>query len=183
MTNTSDNVRVAVTGLVAVGPTTADAPTSSASVLDTDFDEVGYIGEAGVTEKRERSTKDIKGWQGATTVRTIVTDSKMTWTFPLLETNAAALELFYGTTTAGATSTDGRLDVDPASTGGRRSFVLDVVDGDEAERTYVQSGEVTEVGDVVYSSGDATIREVTITGYPVNGVVAKKWSTALKTVG
>lgn len=58
----SDNVRVAVTGVVSVGPTTSDAPTSSASVLDTDLDDLGYIGESGITEHRERTTKDVKAW-------------------------------------------------------------------------------------------------------------------------
>lgn len=177
----SDNVRVAVTGVVSVGPTTSDAPTSSVSVLDTDFDDLGYIGEGGVTEHRERTTKDIKAWQNGAVVRTVITDGKVTYKFVLIETSPVALETYYGTATAGATSTDGRLDVVATATGGRKSWVLDVVDGDEDMRHYIASGEVTEVGDVVYSSADAIAREVTVTAYPVAGVAVKVWSTALKT--
>lgn len=181
MALSSDNVRVAVTGKVYVGPTTADAPTSSASVLDTDFVEVGYIGESGITESRSRSTTDIKAWQNADVVRTVVTEGKLTFKFVLIETNKTGVELFYGAATAGATSTDGRIDVVPTATGGRKSFVFDVEDGAEDLRGYVALGEVTEVGDVVYASGAPIGREVTVTAYPVSGVSAKVWLTALKT--
>jgi len=170
-----------VTGKVYVGPTTSDAPTSSSSVVDTDFVEVGYIGDAGITESRSRTSTDIKAWQNGDNVRTIVTEGKLTFKFPLLETNATALQTFYGATVAGATSTDGRLDIVPTATGGRKSYIFDVADGAEAQRTYVAEGEVTEVGDVVYTSGGAVLREVTVTAYPVAGVTAKVWSTALKT--
>jgi len=71
----------------------------------------------------------------------------------------------------------------PSSTGGRQSFILDVVDGAELLRTYIPQGEVTEVGDVVYASGSAIGYEVTITAYPDTtlGASAKTYATALKT--
>lgn len=181
MALSSDNVRVAVTGKVYVGPTTADAPTSSASVLDTDFVELGYIGESGVTESRSRSTSDIKAWQNGDVVRTVVSEGKITYKFVLIETTKTGMETFYGATTAGATPTDGRLDVVPTATGGRKSFLFDIEDGAEDLRAYVKQGEVTEVGDVVYQSGQPIGREVTVTAYPVNGVAVQIWSTALKT--
>lgn len=181
MSLVSANVRVAVTGVVSCGPTTSDAPTSSASTLDTDLVDLGYVGDGGVTESRARSTKDIKAWQNGDTVRTTVTDAKFTVKFVLIETKAAVLEVFYGTTTTGATSTDGKLAIVPTATGGRKSWVIDVVDGSEDKRIYLPSGEVTEVGDVVYANGEPIGYEITVTGYPVSGVTADIWSTALKT--
>ena len=46
----AENVRVAVTGAVMVGPTSAPAPTD-ADTPPTGFDDLGYISEDGVTEK------------------------------------------------------------------------------------------------------------------------------------
>jgi hypothetical protein len=83
--------------------------------------------------------------------------------------------------TSGAS--DGNFVVIPSSTGGQKSFIIDVVDGSELIRTYIPNGEVTEVGDRVYASGEPIGYEVTITAYPNTtvGGSAKVWATALKT--
>jgi len=177
---TSANVRVAVTGKVSVAPTATAAPTTSSSTLNVAFVELGYVGDGGVTEIRERSTTDVKAWQNNDVVRTIVTDGKMTYKFTLLETSKPVLEAFYGATTTGGTVTDGRLDVIATATGGRKSFVIDVTDLTELHRIYLASAEITEVGDVVYSGTEPIGREVTVTSYPVGGFSAQIWSTALK---
>lgn len=171
----SANVRVAVTGEISVGATSAAAPTAVSSAL-TGFTGLGYVSEDGVTESRDRSTNDIKAWQNADTVRTVVTEANLSYTFRLIETNAATLELFYGSAAAG-----GDLTVIPSTTGGRKSFVIDVVDGAELLRIYIPQGEVSEVGDVVYASGEAIGYEVTIRAYPDStlGGSARIFSSAL----
>jgi hypothetical protein len=173
----SSKVRVAVTGEVSVGPTTTAAPTDADTQLPAGFKALGFVSEDGVTETRDRSTNDIKAWQNAATVRTVVTDATLTYQFTMIETNADTVALFYGST---VDDTDGSFPIIPASTGGRKSFVLDVVDGDELIRTYVPQGEVTEVGDRVYASGEPIGYDVTITAYPDNtGKAAEVWATAL----
>lgn len=181
MATNSANVRVAVTGEVLVGLTTATAPTGTGGTI-TGFSGLGYVSEDGVTETRDRSTDTIKAWQNADTVRTVVTDSTLTYTFTLIETNKATVELFYGTTVTAAAS-DGNFVIVPSNTGGRKSFIIDVVDGTELIRTYIPKGEVTEVGDKVYASGEPIGYEITITAYndtTISGA-AKVWATALKT--
>lgn len=176
----SANVRVAVTGEVSVGPTTATAPTSSSSSL-TGFNGLGYVGEDGITETRDRSTEDIKAWQGGTTVRTVVTDGNLTYNFILIETTKASVELAYGTTVTQSVS-EGNYVIVPTNTGGRKSFVIDVVDGANLKRIYIPQGEVTEVGDVTYASGEPIGYEVTVTAYADAGIggSAKVYETALK---
>lgn len=180
MATNSANVRVAVSGEVSVGATTAAAPTGTSGAL-TGFSGLGYVSEDGVTETRDRSTDDIKAWQNADTVRTVVTDAGLSYQFTLIETNKDTVELFYGATaTAGAS--DGNVIVVPANTGGRKSFVIDVIDGSELRRIYVPQGEVTEVGDVTYASGEPIGYDVTIKCYPDTtlGGSAQIWATALK---
>lgn len=176
MALTSDNVRVAVTGAVSVAPTATAAPTSAISVLPGGFVDLGYVGEDGVTETRDRSTTTIKAWQKAATVRETVSDASLSYAFTLLETSEASLELYYG---AQLDTTDGSIDVAPATTGGRKSFVIDVVDGSQFIRTYIAQGEVVEVGEQVYSNGEAIGYPVTIRAYDVNGVSAVKWYSGL----
>lgn len=181
MATDSSNVRVAVTGAVSVGLTSATAPTGTAAVL-TGFDDLGLVGEDGVTESRDRTTNSIKAWQNGATVRTVVTDGELTYNFTLLETKIETVETYYGATVTDA-ATEGDFVIVPTATGGRKSFVIDVVDGAELERVYIPEGEVTAVGDKVYANGSPIGYEVTITAYDNStiGGSAQVWATALKT--
>lgn len=173
----SSNVRVAVTGAVYRAPTATAAPTSADSALNVAFVDLGYVSDDGVTETRDRTTNQIRAWQNADLVREVVTDSALSYQFTLIETKEAVVELFYGASVDGA---DGSIDIVPSATGGRQSFVIDVVDGDDLIRVYLPSAEITEVGDQVYQSGEAIGYQVTVTGYPVSGVTATKFYSALE---
>lgn len=181
MATNAANVRVAVSGEVYVGATSATAPTGTGSAT-TGFTGLGYVSEDGVTETRERSSDTIKAWQNADTVRTVVTDAGLTYSLTLIETNEATVELFYGAAVTQAAA-EGDLVVVPANTGGRKSFLIDVIDGAELRRIYIPQGEVTEVGDVVYASGEPIGYEMTITAYADTDLEgsAQIWATALKT--
>lgn len=176
MATDSANVRVAVTGAVSVGPTSAAAPTGTGGTL-TGFHDLGLVSDAGVTESRGRSTNPIRAWQNGALVRTVVTEGTLTYHWVLLETSRETVELYYGT----VADNDGSLVLIPTETGGRRSFVLDVVDGDELLRVYVPQGEILDVGDRVYAHGEAIGYDVTLTAYVDSdlGGAARVWSTAL----
>jgi hypothetical protein len=172
----SSNVRVAVSGEVSVGPTTATAPTTAAAVL-TGFSGLGYLSEAGLKRKPERKTKDIVAWQNSAVVR-VVTDgaAKLSYTFVLIETTKATIEFHFGTAVT-QTATEGSYAADPAATGGRKSFVFDVIDGTNLRREYVAEGELTEIGEITYANGEPIAYECTVVSYTVPQVK----DTALKT--
>lgn len=181
MATSSANVRVAVTGELLIGSVGATAPTTTASATTT-FTGLGYISDDGITESRSRDTNDITAFQNGDTVRTVVTSASLTYALTLIETKKETLELYYGVTaTTGAS--EGSFVVVPAATGGRKAFILDVIDGSELRRTYIPQGEVTEIGDLVYQNGEPIGYEVTISAYPdsvINGS-AKVFTTSLKT--
>lgn len=178
MANENKNVRVAVTGAVYVGPTDTEAPTDALSAVPTGLNDLGYVSEEGVTETRERSTNQIRAWQKGALVREVTTESSMQFSFRLIETKKETVELFYGS----SVEADGSIKIKPSESGGRQSFVLDIVDGDEEIRVYVKDAELAEVGDVVYANGEAIGYEVTLTAYPdADGVAAVKWMAALDT--
>lgn len=173
----SSNVRVAVDGRLYYDVTTAPAPTDGATALPANWRDVGYISDDGVTEKRDLSTENITAWQNAENVRTVVKESSLTLETTMIETNPNSLELFYG---QAVDLSDGSLPIVPANTGGRRSFVLDYIDGGLPTRMYIPLGEVTEVDDMELVSSAAVGYKVTITGYPAPvGYSAKKWYSAL----
>lgn len=178
MATDSSNVDVAVTGAVSYGPTATTAPTDADTPLAAGFRDVGYISADGVVETRDRSTSNIVAWQNSDVVRTVITESSITVSFTMIESNPNSVELFYG---APVDTADGSVDIVPAATGGRKSIVVDYVDGTKFVRLYIPQGEVTEVGETTIAGADAVGYEVTITGYPDEtlGASAKKFYSAL----
>lgn len=163
----ADNVVVGVTGKVYVGATTLTAPTSSSSALAVGFNELGYVSADGVTFTTDRSTNQIRAWQNADLVRESVTEGTVTYSFTLLETSQAVIEAYFG-----GTLVSGKMSVSPTATGGRKSFVIDVVDGAKAIRHYVPSGEILSVEAQQIQNGEAVAYGMTVTAYAKSGRVA-----------
>lgn len=175
MANTASNVKVGVTGSVWVGATSATAPTSAISTL-TGFTELGYVSPDGLEETRDRSTNQIRAWQNGDLIREVVTESTATFKFMLMETTQAVIELFYGSTVTG-TGDSAKVDVLPGSTGGKKSFVFNTIDGASVVRTYVATGEILSVEAVKAANGDVIGYGVTVTAYPnSSGVAFTKFS-------
>lgn len=166
MANNAENVVVGITGSVYVGPTTATAPTSSTATL-TGFTDLGYVSSDGVTFSTDKSTNQIRAWQNADLVREVVTEGTVTYAFMLLETTEAAIEAYFG-----GTMTAGKIELNPVNTGGRKSFVIDVIDGAKAIRHYVPSGEILSVEAQQIQNGEAVGYGMTITAYASEGRVA-----------
>lgn len=181
MAKDNTEVRVAVDGVVASGLTSATAPVDAAAAFSalTGFTDLGYVSEDGVTEANSQTVEKIKAWQKSAVVRSSVTEGETTYAFTLIQTNADTLAEYYGA----AVASDGSIIVDPTRERPHRSYIIDVIDGDELIRTYIPDGQVTEVGDQVYQAGAAIGYQVTITAYDNTtlGGVAKKWYASLDT--
>lgn len=172
----AENVRVGTTGAIYVGETTATAPISASGTL-TGFTELGYVSADGVTETRDRSTNQIRAWQNSDLVREVVTEATATFQAMLLETSASVLAAYYGGT---LDITDGSIEIDPTATGGRKSFVIDLVDGSDVIRAYIPEGEILSVGEQMYQNGEPVGYDITITAYSSsNGYAFKKFYSAL----
>jgi hypothetical protein len=176
MALTASNVRVAVTGGVFGAPAGTTLPTDALAALDPEFDELGYVGEDGVTQAMATDVTDIRAWQNGDIVRKVQTSHDLTYALSMLETNEHTLRTYYGdfsgTIDAGTVEIKGEQGV-------RQSWVLNVVDGDVRIRIVIPDGQVTERGDVSYVNGDAVMYPITITAYPdASGVKAYLYTDA-----
>jgi len=169
----SDNVRVAVTGAVYVAPTGTTGPNYADDTLDVAFTDLGYVSADGIVETIDRSTEQIRSWQDGSLVREITSEGTYSVELTFIETNQDVVELYYG-----GSLSSGSINIDPRSSGGRQSFVIDVIDGTSIERTYISSGEITSVGERTLASGEAIGYTVTITAYAdASEIVATKLFT------
>lgn len=176
----SANVRVAVTGAWYMAPTGTTGPTSATTSLPNAWVELGFLSDDGTTKSTDRSTDDITAWQNASKVRTVITDSGVTFQFVLIETNASSVALYTG----GTIATDGSVSVSPGRTGGRRSFIFDIIDGTYLRRIWIPEAEVTDLGDQSYTSKDPIGYDITLSGYAatvLGGDTYKEFIPALAT--
>lgn len=171
------NVTVAMSGAVYVAPTGTSAPTDASTALAAEWVSVGYLSEDAVSESISVDTNDIVAWQNADTVRKVVTSFGVEYQFTMIETNKAAVELYYGKTVDG----QGKTHTIGGSSGGKKAFVIDAIDSSGQHiRRFIPSGEVTERGEVSLSGSDAIGYEVTIAAYPdasLSGDVVKVFYT------
>jgi hypothetical protein len=176
MPKSVEEVRVGVDGIVSSGPLTAAAPTTVDGEL-TGFTDLGYVSEDGVTETSEVSSESIRAWQKSAVVRTVVTEGTTTYALTLIQTNAATLAEYYGV----EADVDGSFVTSPTVERPRRSYVIDVIDGEEHIRKYIPVGQVSEVGDQVFQNGVAIGYEITITAFDDDdlGGSVKHWVKSL----
>lgn len=184
MAVTPSNVRVAVTGAVSKGLTSATAPTGTASAL-TGFTDLGGISEDGVTLALPDAgdSTPIKVWQNGATVRTLrsTSDDLPTISFTMVETSLATIETYFGVTVT-QTSAEGSFEY-KVQNRGHDSYVLDVVDGPELERNYIPKGIVTSVEEITLANTEAIGYGVTIemeNGGAGKDYNFKSWRTSLK---
>ena len=164
----SSNARVAVTGTVSMAPVASTAPTDASTALAAAFLDLGYVTDSGVTETRDRSTNSLRGWQNSDLMREVVTEADLSFGLTLAETKKETVELYYGNAVV---ALSGGVPIVPTKTGGRHAFVIDAVDGTEFIRTYVPSGEVLEVGEMVYQNGELIGYEITIKAYTTSALL------------
>ena len=160
----ADNVRVGAAdyaGGVFRAPTGTTLPTSATAALDAAFlsRNVGLIADDGVTQSIGNTTTDIRSWQNNAIVRTLTSETKVTYQFTMLETASVALETYYDNFSGGASEITGQQGI-------RQSWVIQINDEGNDIRVVIPDGQVTERGDTVFSSTDVLRYPVTITAYP-----------------
>ncbi|MGH3878067.1 MAG: hypothetical protein ACRDSK_13640 [Actinophytocola sp.] len=170
-------VRVAITGSAYVAPVGSTAPTNSTTAVAAAYTDLGFVSEDGVTEAYEDETTDIKAWQNGAIVRSVISGSKATLKFKLIETRGEALELYHkGSTVAVVGASSWKIDVKGAQAD-PRALVIDVIDGTKHIRIYASNAEVSERGEIQYVGTDAVAYDLTLTVYPdSNDVLLTKFS-------
>lgn len=143
-------------------PSTATAPTDITTALPSDFVNLGYISEDGITESIETDSESMVDMNGDT-VYTSSSSRTETITLTLIEVKEAALKEIYGqsmvTTSSSLITVKHGAHDNPA-----RIYVLELVLRDGRRwRQVVPAGQVTEVGEMTLASGEMAGREITIT--------------------
>jgi len=143
---------------------TITLPVTASEALDVDFTAVGAVGPDGLTESMTQNVTDYFIWQRAALARRVKGNATKTWKFAAAETSLFNLGLQYPGSVIAATAEGASVSEAPPGTD-IRAWVLHGIDGDRELRVVLPKAEITERGDVVWSSGGVTVYEWTLTSY------------------
>ena len=129
-----------------------------------------YVSEDGLTLTPNMSTTDVKDWSGATVRKLLESfDGQLSWT--MISTNKGALSIAFGAdhVTSVTAGTDHGAQTQ-AALGAylpeEQAWVFLMKDGDARIVIAVPDGQITEVGEVTFSSSSAIGWQVTLSCYP-----------------
>lgn len=184
--NNSKNVhltRTKVSGTVFVAPVGTALPESASAELDEKYENVGYIGEDGITNSTETDVTEIKEL-GGSTVLSIITSYSESYQFVMVETNKTSMSLRYESANVTGEEDTGLKITHKMPTGEKHAVVIDLfLTGGKRKRICIASASVKEVGDITYAAGDAIGYDVTLACDPDDehdGATAVEYVEAVK---
>lgn len=166
MATNAANVRSTVTGAIYFAPNGDNIPATATEALHVSYTDMGYVSSDGIESTIDKSTNAVYAMQNADKVLERVTEAGHTMSFSLLETNQAVIEAYFG-----GTMVNGKIEVVPSATT-KGSFVIDIIDGDNAIRYVLPSAEVLSVEPQTFANGEPVSYGMTITAFPVDGRTA-----------
>lgn len=158
-----DNARIWLNADVYVGELGSTPPTDIETPLDAAFEAVGLLGEDGMTRGRSLDQQDHFDYAG-TLIRSTNSKHKETIKIVCLEDNPLVWELVNpgsGAEADGGVTT--RTYVVPRPV--KKAWVIETVDEGITRRRFIESGAVTEVGEIQTTSTAIEAKELTITLY------------------
>jgi hypothetical protein len=154
------------TGAVYVAPTGTTLPTNATSALDAAFKSMGYISEDGLVNSVNTDTEEVHAWGGDLVLKG-QTHFGETFTVNLLETNADALAVYYGS--ANVTVSGSNITVTQSSATLPNVVVVFelVLTGGRVKRIVVPNAQIVDrSGDITYTDGDAIVYPAVFQAYP-----------------
>ena len=159
----TSEIRVGISGSVYVAPTGSTAPDDATTALDAAFVDLGALTEDGISLSPSRSVENIRAWQAAKAVRTVVTEDELQIGFSLMQWSDDTIALAFGGGTFSVANVTETKYVPPAAgTVDERSFVFEWVDGSVNNRLYVPRGMVTEVSEIQVTKTSAVELALTV---------------------
>lgn len=157
------NGLVAVSGYGVANPT---LPTDATTALNSSvFSDVGTITSDGLTDSTSQDFNDIFMWQGNALAASLPGEYTKTFQVAAMETNLTTLGISYAGSTITQTAYGVSIAEKPPVVDKRAWVFHGISDSGKLQRVVVPLGQVTERGDVVWSSEDVTVYAWTIKAF------------------
>lgn len=156
-----------VKGSVYRAPLGTTLPESVDDELDSAFEEMGYISDAGLTNSNSASNTSVKAW-GGDPVLDVQTEKPDTYKMAFIEaTNEHVLKLVYGDENVSGALETGLTVRANSKEQKEQVLVIDMIlKGGARKRCVLPDCKVTQVADIVYNDSSPVGYDTTISCYP-----------------
>jgi hypothetical protein len=154
------------------------APTDATTALAAAYRDAGWVTEDGLTRAVAEDSTDINAFGSGAPVRTLVTNSRVTFAMGFLESNPISLAIYHRLALTAITpvAATGAFDLtEGAHRTQKYAAVFEIVDGSNHLRAFCPSVEVTDRADLSVTAGSEISYGVTLTAYPGTDGVAVHW--------
>jgi hypothetical protein len=141
--NSADAIRFASNGTIYVAPVATAAPTDVGTVLPATWLPLGYVSDAGVSITPTITTQAINAWQSAVPVKYLVTGATFQMAFVLLQFDAEAVELYFGSAFEVNATDEFKMDVASNPDLVETSLIVEWSDSTVTNRLYVPRAQVS----------------------------------------
>lgn len=150
-------------GAIYTAPVGTPLPTNVSDDLNEAFKSLGYVSEDGLTNTTSLEVEKIKAW-GGDTVLVIQSSKEDQFKYVLIEIkNKDVLGYVYGEDNVSGTLETGLVVKVNNADVPERSIVIDMILRDNTlKRIVIPSCKISDVGDIVYSDGDAIGYDTTV---------------------
>lgn len=145
---------------------TPTLPTDATSVLSTlDFTGIGLLTSDGITETISQDYQDIFAWQANQLVASIPGEFSLSFQFAAMQQDLINVGLWYAGSTITRNATGASI-AQKAPSRDLRTWVIHGEDGARLQRIVIPSAQITERGEIVWSSQDVTVWSYTVRAFP-----------------
>lgn len=148
------------TGMAYRAPEGTALPATPSATLDAAWEEIGGVGEDGITWGTGKDATPLKNW-AKKIVRVISSDESGSVKVPFIDTTEDSLKTVFGddnVTVTAATAEHGKVvsvTVEPGVSAPPAAYLFLMKDGDDLLMLGTSSGTITELDDVSFAPGDA----------------------------
>ncbi len=168
-----------VGGGIWTAPAGSTLPTDASTALDSAFQSLGYVSDAGVARNISRDNTVVHAW-GGDPVAVLSNNKTETFKFKLIEpSNTDVLGITYGEaegTLAAGITVKSKADISTP-----RAYCISTIMADNVhQRIVIPSGVVTDIGEIVYVDNDVVGFELTITAIAdTDGITAYEYQKTI----
>ena len=148
------------TGMAYRAPEGTALPATPAEALAADWEEIGGVGEDGITWGTGKDATPLKNW-AKKIVRVISSDESGSVKVPFIDTTEDTMKTIFGddnVSVTAATAEHGKIisvTVEPGVSAPPAAYLFLMKDGDDLLMLGTSSGTITELDDVSFAPGDA----------------------------
>ncbi|QBX14758.1 major tail protein [Streptococcus phage Javan155] len=154
-------------GAIYSAPLGTELPEKATDNLKTEFKNLGYVSEDGVTNEDTRSSENIKAW-GGDIVGSMQTEKEDKFTYKLIESlNVEVLKEVYGAANVTGDLSEGIQIKSNSKELEAHVIVVDMImNGGILKRIVLPNAKVDEVGEIKYVDGEVVGYETTLKCFP-----------------